>query len=217
MAFRGCLLGALTLVSAPALAMGPESGYVDAFYIPYSAFEATFRVPPPFAGGEVQAEGDGFGIRAMVPIWGPIVAFGEYQDITIDGSVDGVRSVRAGAGIAGVSTSGVYFLFESFEIDDDFKFNGAALLGRAAADVTDRFKVYGELGYAALRRTDDNVGSDEDYAGLEFSLGAAWQLNYRIGFFGDYRVTSFSWNEAGYNLQFDLSDLRVGGRFQFGG
>ena len=213
MAIRGCLPGALMLMSAPALAEGPESGYIDAFYVPYSAFEATFRVPAPFTGSEVQAEGYGIGIRGMLPIWGPLVAFGEYQDITIENSEDGITSVRAGAGIAGTSTSGVYFLFESFEIDDDFRFDGAVLLGRAAADVTDRFKAYGELGYAAL--THEETGND--YSGLEFSLGAAWQLNYRIGFFGDYRVTSFSWNEAGYNLQFDLSDLRVGGRFQFGG
>lgn len=220
MAFRACLLGTLMLLPAAALADGPESGNVDVFYVPYSAFEATFRVPPPAIGTEIHAEGDGFGVRAMLPVWGPIVVIGEYQDISIDRYVDandGIRSVRAGAGISGPSTSGVFFLFESFRIGDDFEFEGAALLGRVAGDITDRLKVYGELAYAALRRTDDQRADDKDYAGLEFSVGAALQLNYRIGLFGDYRVTSFAWSESGSELQFDLSDLRVGGRIQFGG
>ena len=213
MVFRGCLLGILMLVSAPALAAGPESGWVDAYYVPYSGFEATFIVPPPANGAEIHAEGNGIGIRAMLPLFGPIVALGEYQSINIEDSADGIQSARFGAGIAGESTSGVYFVFESFEIDDDFKFNGAALLGRAAGDITDRFRVYGELAYSALRHEE----TGNDYSGLEFTVGAALQLNYRFGIFGDYRVTSFSWNDSGYDVQFDLNDLRVGGRIQFGG
>lgn len=212
MDFRGCLLGTLMLASAPALAGGPESGWVDAYYIPYSAFEQTNRRPSPFVGSEVHAEGRGIGVRGMLPVWGPLVAVGEYQDVNIDSSADGIQSARFGAGIAGASTSGIYFVFESFEIDY-VKLNGAALLGRAAGDITDRFKVYGELAYAVLRHD----GTGNDYAGLEFSVGAALQLNYRFGVFGDYRVTSFAFSEGAFEEQFDLSDLRFGGRFQFGG
>jgi len=209
----GGLLGTLMLASTPALAEGPESGFIDAFLVPYSEFEATYRVPPPSIGTEVNAKGDGVGLRGMLPVWGPIVAIGEYQAIDIDRSEDGINSLRAGVGIAGESSSGVFFLYESFEIDDDFKFNGVALLGRAAGDITQRFKVYGELAYALLRHHE----TDNDYQGLEFSVGAAWQLTYRFGFFADYRVTSFTWSDSGYELQFDLSDARIGGRFQFGG
>ena len=217
MTFRAAVLGFLMLVPLPALAEGPESGNVDVFLVPHSAFEATYRVPPPFIGAEFHAEGRGIGVRAMVPLFGPVVVLGEYQEIRIDGSEDGIRSLRGGAGIAGESTSGIYFVFESFKIDDDFEFNGAALLGRAAGNITDRFSVYGELAYAALRRTDANVADDKDYAGFEFSVGAVFQLNYRFGIFGDYRVTTFAWSESGYELQLDLSDLRMGGRIQFGG
>jgi hypothetical protein len=201
------LLCALLLIPTTAMAQR-GGGFVDFMYVPQTKVEITFSDPSgTFA---VDGDGDGFGIRGLIPAGESVAFTGEFQTVTYEGDTDTDR-LRFGIGMVGPTTSGVFLEYDSVSFDD-YDMDGFAVHGRLASNPSPGTQIYGDIGYAQL--TDDD---DLDYDGLEFSVGAAFGVSDAFSLLADYRVTRLKASESGGSLEFEYTDLRLGGRMTFGG
>ena len=73
-------------------------------------------------------------------------------------------------------------------------------------------QLYADAGWAQL---EDEDGAN--WTGPEFSVGAAVGLSPAFAVLFDYRVTRLEASEDTTTVEFEFTDLRVGGRLMFGG
>ena len=193
------VIAALALLgSGGAAAEGP--GYVDLFFVPKSDIEF-----PVFG---IEDDGNGFGIRGMAPVGGLLAVTGGYQGMSYDGG--DVADVRFGFGLAGETGSGIFLEYAMLDVDIT-KLDGFALRGRLASPSSNRAGFYGEVGW--LQLGDDEF--DEDWAGLEFTLGATFPLGRGNAMFVDVRQATVELEEDSDIELVDLTDFRAGVRLGF--
>lgn len=188
------------LLLAPGAAMAAP-GFVDIYYVPKTDLDVNI---PGFGSGS--DSGNGFGIRGLIPTSPTFALTGEYQGTSYDDSGIDVSQLRLGVGFIGPSTSGVFIEYNSADLDDA-NADGFAIHARLAGNASPTLQLYGDVGYAKL--TDD---SNEDFDGLEFTLGGAVALNTACSLFVDYRKTSLDSD----SLELDFTDIRAGVRFNIG-
>lgn len=224
------LLGALPLC---AQAYGPRrgapppvptsSGFVDAYY--HSA--GTDFGFGAFNDGPEEWEGDGFGVRAMIPLAPYFLLTGEYQaanydelKIPGDGSFDidvDEDQFRFGGGVQfpqpGGAQLGGYVEYVNLEWDfndegPNTELDGVGVHLRGEFPLTPLLGLYGQIGYLSL---EGEAGAEVD--GPEWLIGAELGFTPNLGMFVDYRGTALE-DEFGDDFEFD--SLRVGLRFVLG-
>lgn len=183
---------ALAVTAGAASAQMP-AGHADLYYVPLAEIQA---------GGS--DSGDGFGVRAAVDVWEGVLVTGEYQAIGYKDIDDDLTQYRVGAGLMGEGGLGV--LAEYIVTDDAFETDGFGLHLRLASEM-----VYGQLGYIRMQSDD----ADDDVGGYEFALGALIPVTDALGAFVDVRRTGIGHDDSPFELE--LTDVRAGVRFAFGG
>lgn len=187
--------GALLLGSASAMAQQQDGGFVDAFFVPKADIE--------FPDLGIEDDGTGFGFRGLFPT-GSIALTAGFQGNSYDGG--DVSDLRLGLGIIGASTSGIFLEYTQLDLDI-IQLDGFTIRGRLAGNMSDQAQIYGELGYLMLK--DDDV--DEDWVGLEFTIGAAFGVTPTVGFFVDLHQSSVEFKDDNFDLV-EMTDLRAGVR-----
>lgn len=185
---------AILMTSGAAQAQGP--GFVDLYVVPSAKLEVAI---PGFGSGD--DDGDGFGIRGLIPASESLAITGEYQSTSYDDSGIDMDQLRFGIGLTGPTTSGVYLEYISSTIDDADA-DGFGVHGRLSTPASQPVGVYGQIGYVAL---EDDF---ETNSGIEFSVGLAFQVNDAMGIFVDLRKTSLEGEDS--EIEIDFTDFRAG-------
>jgi len=194
-------LAALAVLAATAGAASAEipAGQVDLYYVPLADVEASIS-----GLGSDGDHGDGFGARAAVSVLQGVIVTGEYQAIGYKDIEDDLTQYRIGAGLMGESGFGL--LAEYIVADDAFEAEGYGAHLRFAGPM-----VYGQFGYIRLKDDD----TDDDVGGYEFTLGALIPFSDALGAFVDVRRTGIGHDHSAFEVE--LTDVRAGVRFAFGG
>jgi len=207
------LFAAAACASALAAPVALAQGTLDLLYVPQTEFG--IEVSDPSIGSvSDDVDGDGFGVRGMGRAGERAAVRAEYQSVTYKddngpGEAD-IDQLRFGLGVIGASTSGVFAEYNKIDIEDS-KLDGYALHGRVAGNPSPEAQFYADVGWARL---EDENGSD--WRGPEFSVGAAVGLSPAFAVLFDYRVTRLEASEDTTTVEFEFTDLRVGGRLMFG-
>jgi hypothetical protein len=183
---------ALAATAGTAFAELP-AGQVDVYYVPIAEIQA---------GGS--DHGDGFGARAAVGVVDGVIVTGEYQANGYKDIDDDLTQYRVGAGLMG--DSGLGLLAEYIVTDDAFESDGFGVHVRMAGEM-----VYGQVGYLRMKSDD----FDDDVGGYEFTLGALIPIMDSLQAFADVRRTGIGHDGSAFELE--LTDVRAGVRFAFGG
>ena len=203
----------LALWSASALAAEPavDYGSIDAFYLPVASIDAQW----PEARDFHNDGGNGYGVRFLGRVAGPLMVLGEFDRAKHDSGLD-TDQFRVGVGYAGPSTSGVYLTFDHLNLGVD-NGNGVALHGRVAGAVAGPLSLYLDAAYGGWD------AARFYYDGFEFTLGATADLpqpsgfykDYQVlwGFFADYRLLLLDDGDSVDRLH--QSQARVGVRWRF--
>lgn len=206
MQMKKTLLAAL-LVAAPfsTMAASTSNGNLDVYYVD-SSLELD-------AGGTVDFDGDGFGVRGSGKIADNVFVFGEYQNVEYD-PINGVelefQQLRAGLGYLFSSSEQVDFYgkasFLNFQLEsnvtDSADDNGWGVHGGLAFKPASGVTLFGELGYI-------DVG---DLSGPEYNIGASFNFTEQFGVVANYRISDQETDDdTGVNIQ----DLQLGIRLNF--
>lgn len=174
--------------------------YVNVYFIPSANVDF----------GSLSIDGDGFGLSGTMPLdlgGLPLFVAGEYQKTNYDNDAgdDELEQTRLGAGYQFRPIFGAYVEYVEFKDPSDSS-DGWGIHGLFSHQ-QGPFDLYGSVGYLAL--TDDNSG-DED--GLEFTLGASFNITPRFAAVADYRANKIE-DDAGNEVT--IGDFRVGARMNF--
>jgi len=200
-------LAAVMLLSAPALPALGADGFVDAFYVPSARLSGS-------GGGHIT--GDGFGLKAAVPVGAVVFINGEFQRDTyrVDGDSGWINQYRVGVGAQtspDKARAAVWLEYAGLKGDGDSSTaNGFGIHSRVSYAVTPPFQIYAEAGYVLLSSKDDNSDSSSTADGPEFLAGAAFSFTERLAVFADYRFTRLTGESGGGRI--DFGDFRVGAR-----
>jgi hypothetical protein len=189
------MAGVLLLGSASAMAQEGGGGFIDAFFVPSADIE--------FPDLAIEDDGTGFGFRGVFPA-GSIAVTAGYQGNSYEGG--DVSDLRLGVGVVGPSTSGVFVEYTQLDLDI-IELDGLTIRGRLAGNMSDQAQLYGELGYMMLK--DDDF--DEDWVGLEFTVGAIFGVTDTVGFFVDLHQGSVELEDDNFDLV-EMTDIRAGVR-----
>lgn len=194
MLFKKTLLGALLCAPMAAFAAtAGGAGNLDVYYV-HSNLEN---------GGD--EDGDGFGVKGMGRISDLAFVYGEYQAVDYDDSNGEVDQLRAGLGYTFLRQQNMdlYGKLELVHLDygneDDTGFGAHAGASFAVAPALD---LKAQIGWVDVDNTD----------GVEYLIGAAYDLNPQWGVFTDYRLSDLETSGGG---DFEVSDWRIGARFNF--
>jgi opacity protein-like surface antigen len=190
-------------LAVPALAQANEQGHVDAYYIPSSNLDID---------GVGDDDGDGFGVKGMVPLGSNFFLNGEYQSVTLDDSDWDVDQLRLGGGWQTPLATGTFAVYGEYaNIDlDGSEADGLGVHGRLVFPIAPSVNIYGQVGYLWLE-DDDNYDID----GLEFLIGASVDFTPNIGAFLDFRQSNLSADTGFGDQDFTFQDVRVGVRVLF--
>lgn len=205
------LLVLSAFAALPLAAQAGPAGFLDVYYVPYAQIE--------FGDGpnEVDVDGDGYGLHALINVTPNILLTGEYQQNTYDEGVAGepeLETYRVGGGIQSPpDPRGRLALYgEYVHADVDGAGDAADGFGvhvRAEYGFTEQLNVFGQIGY--LRLDSDDDGSED---GPEFLVGGAFAFTPQFGAFVDYRMSRLEPDEGESDTKF--SDVRVGLRVYLG-
>jgi hypothetical protein len=184
---------AVLAFTAGAASAQMPAGHADLYYVPLAEIQS---------GGS--DSGDGFGVRAAVNVLEGVIVTGEYQAVGYKDIDDDLTQYRIGAGLMGEGGLGV--LAEYLVAEDASKTDGFGVHLRLASEM-----VYGQIGY--LRLQDDDA--DDDVGGYEFTIGAVIPVTDALGAFVDVRRTGIGHDHSPFEIE--LTDVRAGVRFAFGG
>jgi hypothetical protein len=223
MAFRFLAAAGLVAAAAP-FAFGQWTYPYSPPYDGFNFFDGYYVWQDvDFAGGG-ENEADGWGVKGRFAFVESFFATGEYQRTSFDSNAD-LNSWRAGAGFA--FAAGDRFLpylqvqYITYELDVDtpgageLDTDGGGVHLGAHFPVTDRWRLFGEVGYLRL----------DDADGWEASAGTAVRLTgvdratrFGFGLFADYRYTDLDVDTditgVGSSV-FEIHQIRVGGRLEF--
>ncbi|WP_165797313.1 outer membrane protein [Solimonas fluminis] len=198
------IVALLTTVSASAMAAAPApSANLDVYYVDSSIDD-----------GSSDEDGNGFGARIAGKVADNIKLYGEYQTVNYDDSDVDLDQIRAGASI-GFSQSDALNLFGKLEFINlkadgggaDESESGFGVHGGLAFNVTPEFQLLGSLGYL-------DVGDFGD--GLEYNLGASFDVTPAISLVANYRVTDLEDGDfGGGSFDTKVDDIQLGVRFRF--
>ena len=190
-------------LAVPAIAQANEQGHVDAYYIPSSNLDID---------GVGDDDGDGFGVKGMVPLGSNFFLNGEYQSVTLDDSDWDIDQLRLGGGWQTPLATGTFAVYGEYaNIDlDGSKADGLGVHGRLSFPIAPAVNIYGQVGYLWLE-DDDNYDID----GLEFLIGASVDFTPNIGAFLDFRQSNLSADTGFGDQDFTFQDVRVGVRVLF--
>lgn len=189
-----------------------SGAYAQAYYLPAS--ESEFTGP---AGGQVDFEGDGYGVSGRFPFelaGFSLFAVGEYSTIDYDEangvSVEGeLDEWRAGLGFQFNSDLGAYVQFDDRDSGDAGGADGYAVHGVYTLPLQDTpFSFYGDVGYFLLQGEDDG-----DIEGYEYTVGALYAVTPQFSGFVDYRGSDFDIEDTDSTLKY--YDFRAGVRVNF--
>lgn len=185
-------------LTGPAVA-ATGNNYVDGYFL-----LSEIDVETPF--GDADDDGDGVGVKGAFQVAERVFLTGEFQTVEYDDFDVDLDQLRLGAGMGpgmGANGQGVYGRVEYATLDFDNE-DDDGLVGTLgyAVPVSQQFRLHGEVGYAYL----------DDVDGPELLAGASYRVAQNLSLFGDYRM-SFLEADGGGDL--DLSDLRLGVRFNF--
>ncbi len=195
------------LLLAPVAAVAAQPGYLDGYYIADSKLKVD--APGP---GSADDSGDGFGVRLMAPVGRGLLVAAEYQTANLDDSDIDVDQIRAGLGYMteGPLRFGALAEYVNFQFDGGHgnkqEPDGFGLHGRIEYSASNMVTLYGQLGYL-------DVEDDDEADGIEWLVGASMNFNRSWGGFVDYRSASL---DGDSDLDYDLHDLRLGVRWNFG-
>lgn len=197
---------ALSLVSFSAFAVEP--GHGNLYYIP----SANLDVEVPGLG-DFDDDGDGFGGNLFLPfgVTKNIVLTGEYQTSSYDEFDFDYDQYRVGLGWQGAAQTlsfGVFGEYIGAQLDDEDA-DGFGIQGRLSAPVSDKARLYGQIGYLML---EDDF---EELEGFEYLFGGSFDLTPRFGLFADLRTTALEGSDS--EIEYEFQDFRIGGRFVFDG
>lgn len=187
----GSALAALPFVG---MAADPFQG-VDLYYV-NSEIE--------IGGGD--DDGGGFGIGGLFRVGDQAYLDAEYQSAETDDFDIEIDQLRFGIGVhSRAMEGGLTFYgqgeYASIEVEGEDE-SGFGLHGGAILPLSPQFYLRGEIGYLTL----------DDFDGLEYTIGGAFDLSEQFGLFLDYRVTPL---EDDNDNEVDFTDLKLGGRFLF--
>jgi len=190
-------------LAVPAIAQANEQGHVDAYYIPSSNLDID---------GAGDDDGDGFGVKGMVPLGSNFFLNGEYQSVTLDDSDWDIDQLRLGGGWQTPLATGTFAVYGEYaNIDlDGSEADGLGVHGRLVFPIAPSVNIYGQLGYLWLE-DDDNYDID----GLEFLIGASVDFTPNIGAFLDFRQSNLTADTNLGDQDFTFQDVRVGVRVLF--
>ncbi|MDZ4080449.1 outer membrane beta-barrel protein [Hydrocarboniphaga sp.] len=210
----------LATLAAPSAAWANEQGHIDGYYIPYSAYETDDGT-----GDSVKLEGDGFGVKGMIPLGyqGNFFAIGEYQSTSQDKRFGGGKvntdldQFRLGGGFQvplATGTGAVYA--EYINVDQDleglkFEPDGFGIHGRLSFPISPGVNLYGQIGYVSL--SDGDIDAD----GPEYLIGGSVDFTPNIGAFIDFRYTDLKidFNDGFADEDDAYSNVRLGVRVLF--
>lgn len=197
------------MAAAPGLAQANEQGHIDAYYIPYSSLD--FKID---GLGSTDGDGDGFGVKGMVPLGATRSFFleGEYQSSKNDDFDFDIDQTRFGAGWQTPLSTGTFALYGEYadiEIDNGSA-DGLGVHGRLTLPIAPAVNLYGQIGYLWLE-DEDNIDID----GVEFLIGASVDFNPNVGAFIDFRQDNLTSDDPAGDVDFTFQDLRVGVRVLF--
>lgn len=184
------LLGSL-LASLPMASMASDPfQHVDAYLV-----STNLEI------GGVDDDGDGFGISGSFRVGEQAFIDAEYQSTETDDFEIEIDQLRLGLGFHSMeSTAGLTFYgqgeYLQFDANGDDE-DGFGLHGGILIAATEQLRFKGELGYLTL----------DDVDGLEYTLGASFDITPNIGLFADYRLTGL---EDDNNNELDLTDVKLG-------
>lgn len=200
-------LAAVLVLSAPALPALAADGFVDAYYVPSSRLSGD-------GGGSIS--GDGYGLKASVPVGSVVFFNGEFQRDTyrVDGDSGWINQYRVGVGAQtspDKARAAVWIEYAGLHgSGDSTNPNGVGLHSRVSFTLAPPFQVYAEAGYVLLSSKDSNSDSSSTADGPEFLAGAAFSFTERLGVFADYRFSRLNGENGGGRI--DFNDFRVGAR-----
>lgn len=200
----GALLCAMVAAPATALAEEGRGGFVDIYYIPSAELDVDI---PGF--GTISDDGDGFGIKTMIPVAEQAVLTGEYQSAGYDDSGIDISQLRLGVGIAAPSGSGAFVEYISVDTEEltGSKTDGFGIHGRLARGGNGEIGIYGQIGYLIL---EDDF---EDIDGIELAIGASIPVSGNLGVFLDLRKSPQKGKDS--DVEVELTDIRLGARFSY--
>ena len=151
-------------------------------------------------------DGDGFGVKGAFNIAERTLLTGEFQSAELDDSEIDLDQLRFGVAQVFPGQTGASFFgrgeYVSIEADGDdesgFGVHGGLWLGGQGP-----LSGYGSIGFLSL----------DDSDGIEFALGGAFALSPVFSLFIDYRSAGLEDDDSG--IEFDVNDLRIGGRYHF--
>ncbi len=191
-------------LSALLLCLGPAAAYaagsVDVYYVDT---KLKAEVSGGGLSGSGSVDGDGYGVRAELPVTQNIALVGEYQKTSYDDTDGDLKQLRFGAGWFNETGSGLIVQYVKFDLDGS-KADGPGVYGRLAGELTKSVRAYGQLGYHFL----DDDG--EDLKGLEYGVGLLLGTPGGLGGFIDYRITNLDEDVNGIEGKTDFKDLRLG-------
>lgn len=187
-----------TMAAAPA-----PSASLDIYYVDSSIDDGT-----------TDEDGNGFGARISGKVADNIKLYGEYQTVNTDDSDVDFDQIRVGAALL-FSQSDALTLFGKAEFINlkadggglDESESGFGVHGGVSFSVIPEFKLMASLGYL-------DVGDFGD--GLEYNLGASFDVTPAIALVANYRVTDLEDGEfGGVNFDTKADDIQLGVRFRF--
>lgn len=191
------LLAASLIALSPAAFAAGAGGYVDAFYVPKADIDLD--------GGS--DDGDGFGVRGQVNLAPQFALTGEYRTVSYDDSDTDFDQFRIGGMFLAQGQSGFGAEYINGSLDET-DVSGFGIHGRLAGDVAPQLQLYGQLGY--LMTTFEDTGFEDDFTGLEFSVGGVFNVNKQFGILLDWRRTDLSGDDSDIDATF--TDIALGAR-----
>lgn len=151
--------------------------------------------------GPADDDGDGFGLSGTFRVGDQAFIDAEYQSAETDDFDIEIDQIRLGLGFHSMeSTAGLTFYgqgeYLQFEADGDDE-DGFGLHGGLLLAATEQLRFKGQLGYLTL----------DDVDGMEFTVGAAFDITQQFGLFADYRLSSL---EDDNNNELDITDVKLG-------
>lgn len=185
--------------------------------------------------GDYDEKGTGFGVKGWVAFGIPFAHF-EYQSTSGLGDDNSffpgklkVKQLRLGGGAALPVSEEVLLLGKLEYVKMDFDNNVNADLNEKGFGVhagvmympVPALHFGATVGYLKLAGGDPNGNSLGDMKGLEYNLGAGYNFTKQWGAFVDYRKFDGKFDKTavgpGQSNKWDVSDIRVGGTFNWGG
>ncbi len=197
----GCLLALSAGLSTSVYA----GGSVALAYIP----ESNIEIDSDFGSGDV--DGDGFSFQASFDITKSVFLYGDYFDREFEGNGESLDWKTGRLGVAFLIPNSPVWIganLESIEIGFDGGSEDETGFGIRAGlrlPVGERFAFTGELGYSDIA----------DATALDGALGFALTIQGGLGVFADARLTQYEPDDDPDNIEFNLTDYRVGVRYDF--